>query len=39
MIYTKMKYAELKASQPDLSFKELNTKLSEDYKNLTDEEK
>lgn len=39
MIFTKMRYGNLKKENPDLSFKELNQKMSEEYKNLTSEER
>ena len=39
MVFTKMRYGILKKDHPDLSFKELNQKMAEEYKNLSEEER
>jgi hypothetical protein len=39
MIFTKMRYHEMKEKYPDLSFKEVNQKMSEEYKALSEEER
>lgn len=39
MIFTKMRYQEMKEKYPDLSFKEVNQKMNEEYKALSEEER
>lgn len=39
MVYTKIRFQELKKEKPDLTFVEMNSFLQEEYKNLTEEQK
>ena len=39
MIYTKMRYSDLKSEKPEAPFKQLNEQITDEYKNLNPQDR